>query len=479
MTGRKKLLIATVVWGDWYVGALVDCAVPSLLSPNNFPRLARDCDLEFLVMTRPAEQPRIESSPAIQLARKFMTVHVLPGLPPVIDSTVNVFNFHHMMWNFVYERAKREGSYVFNLSPDAVFADGAGTCWADLIARGQRAILWTFPRGLDTAMPILRDRYRTPDGAINISPRELVSLNLQHLHPLSKALQLDSPNFPNFPEMLLWPVPGEGLLMRILAGEPRVFNPSQVELTPQQIVAGTMDGCTFIDDSDVLYTMSLTPAGHNADWYKQPAKADSGKVGRWWLDFDSPTNDSVAARQICVHPGDRTEALWRARERRANLFVSRAAASREFLRVARAAFAADCTWVAALLTMIGRTTAGLRLFPGRMQTLIFGPTDAAIASLSIGELLKPAAAARLARLLRSHVVIDDRPELNLTERVHEAGGILRLRSLAGRELTVARRPDGWLMLDRFKLAHSQIRTRGHTFIPVDGVLDEDVGRALA
>jgi hypothetical protein len=475
----KKLLMATVVWGDWYVTALIDHTLPSLLSPNNLPLLAGDCDLEYVVMTRQAEAARIEGSPAVQLARRVMRVHVVPALPAVIDPSINVFNFHHLMWNFAHERAKKEGAYVFNVPPDAVFADGAGKTWADLLRQGMKSILWMFPRAVDTVMPVVRERYLTPDGAINVPPRDLVKLNLEYLHPLSKAYFADSPHFPDFhPEMMIWPVANEGLLMRGFAGEARLFDPRQVALTPQQIVTGPLDECTFIDDSDRMYMMSLAPAGHNADWYRPRAKADPCHIGRWWLNFDGTSNDLAASRQIRIHTGEAADPVWRARERRANLFISRAVASREFFRVANMAFSADCAWTAALLTMVGRTKACLRIFPKPMQTIVFGPTDAAVAPLSIGDFLKPNAARRLAMFLRSHVVIDERPGVSLADRVVQAGGVLRLRSLAGRDLIVVPRPDGRLMLGRFGLGTCQMQSRGHTFVPIEGVLDADAVRSV-
>src|SRR6185437_10742127 len=125
MAARPKILIATVVWGDWYVRALLDFTLPSLLAPNNIPYLAQHCDLQYIVITRPAEQAQIAASPAVQMAARFMKVNVAASLPPVIDASVNVFNFHHLVWSFAHEQAKRDGSFVFNLPPDTVFADGA------------------------------------------------------------------------------------------------------------------------------------------------------------------------------------------------------------------------------------------------------------------------------------------------------------------------------------------------------------------
>ncbi len=478
---RRKMLICTVLWGDWYIDALLNHTLPSLLAPNNLPFLAREWDIEYIVITRPAEQPRIDAAPTMRLARQFMTVNVLPGLPAVIDpKTTDVFQFHHAVWNFAYQRAKQERSYVLNLPPDAVFSDGSGKTWAQLLAQGMTSILWMFPRVLDSVMPVLRERYLTPQGAMVAPPRELVALNLEYLHPLSRAYFAESTHFPCHPEMVIWPMGGEGFLLRAFGGEARLFDPNRVELSTHQIVTGKLDGrCTFIDDSDAMYMLSLTPEGHDSTWYRSEARADPGMLGRWWMTFDGTSNDIAASRQIRLHTGTRTASRWRPCERAANLFVSRAMASRAFWRVARLANEADCTWVAHLATMLARSSATcLRLFTRPMPVIVFGPTDDVVCDLAVADLLKPAAGRRLRDLVYSHVTIDPYPNLNLGEKVERAGGVLRLRSLAGRELTVTGRADGRAIISGRLVGPTEHWMGTTRFLSVDGRLDNQSASVL-
>jgi hypothetical protein len=409
------------------------------------------------------------------LARQIVTVNVLPGLPPVIDpKKVNVCNFHHAVWNFAYQRAKQERSYVLNLPPDAVFSDGSGRTWAQLLAQGMTSILWMFPRVLDTVMPVLQKRFLTPEGVMVAPSRDLVALNIEHLHPLSSAYFAESKHFPGHPEMVIWPMGEEGFLLRAFGGEARLFDPNRVELSPHQIVTGKLDGrCTFIDDSDAMYMLSLTPTAHDSDWYRSEARADPGKIGRWWMTFDGTSNDVAASRQIRLHTGKRTEPLWRACEHRADLFASRAIASREFFRVARLAFDMECTWVAHLATRLARRSAAcLRLFPKRMPVMVFSPTDEAIGALRVEDLLKPGAAHQLRNFIYNHIVVDPQPDLSLGEKVDRAGGILRLRSLAGRELMVTGRADGRAIISGLLVGPTE-QWRGTTrFLSVDGRLDD-------
>lgn len=471
MAARKKLVVVTVAWGDWHVGALTDFTLPSLMAPGNFPALARHCDLEYLIITRPVEQARIEACRALRMARQIMTVHVLPALPAIVDPGINIFEFHHVMWNFGYERAKQSGSYVFNLPPDSVFADGAGHTWARLLGEGRKSIFWLYPRALDDAMPALAGHVEA-SGALVIAPRDLVALNLRHLHPISAAYFADSECFPNFhPEMIIWPVGEDGLLLRGFVGEGRLFDPNRVELSPQQIATGRIDpdDYAFVADSDDLYTIALAPPAHNRDWYNKPGHADASAVGRWWLGFDGSSNDLVARQQVRIHVHDRDKAAWRPRELRSNLYMSQATASREFCRLAPAAFAAGCSWTAALLTMAARTKAALRAFPRPMRAIVFAPSDEAAGGLSLADLLRPAAARRLNRLLRRHVALDEAPDLDLAARVEQAGGTLGLRSLDGDDLVV-RQADGCLMLNGLRLDATHRRVGGHTLIPIEGML---------
>lgn len=479
--GRTKLLIVTVAWGDWHVAALTDFALPSLLSPRNLPFLAMACDLELLIVTRPEEQSRIETSDAVRAARRLMLVHIHPSLP-AMDHSFNVFEFHHLVWNFARERAKQVNGYVFNLPPDTIYADGAGVVWSECIAQGRASIWWVSPRVLDSIMPVLREQYLTPDGMLTVSPREMVGLSLEYLHPLAKAFFADSDHFLEaHPEIIVWPVADEGLLLRGFIGEGRLFDPNRVEFTAQHVMTGNLgpDDYAVLADSDDFYTASLAPAGHNADFYRKEAKAEPVSVGQRWFQFDGASNDLIGACNFRVHRSDVTESLWRRIEARANLFMGRAAATRDFLRIAAFAAVLNGSWTAGFLRKVAETTACLRAFPRPIKAFIFGPTDGYVDHVSVDELLEPEASARLLRLLRNHVVINHQPELSLPQQVAAAGGMLRLRSLAGREVIAAARPDGRLMLDRFKLGPHEARTRSLTFIPLHGVLDPELAAMQA
>lgn len=469
--GRAKILVITVVWGDWHIDALINYALPSLLAPGNFPHLALRHDLELLVYTTPADKSRIETADSIRRAADVVAVRILPDLSPEVGTNVHVF--HADLWLQADERAKREGSFAFHLPPDSVFADGAGVTLSRLLAQGKKCIFWYFPRALDTMMPALR-AYRMPDGAIAIPPRALVALNLEHLHPLSKAFVADSKMFPAVhPEMILWPVPGEGVLMRSFAGEARVFDPGHFELTSHRIVSGKLDDgeLAVISDSDDLYTAALTPLRHNAHWYR-PGTASPSEIARYWtMNYDGTSNDFVAAQQIRVHPGERTDALWRAREMRANLFMSLMAAARESVRVMRVLYGMEsCSWAMQLLDLASQTSILLRSFPRSAPTIVFIPVAAAMQSVRFS-FNTPDARAEICRFLRHHAVVGDTSSLNWPDRIDESGGRLSLRSAARVELSVIRARDGRMTVNGIPFAGPPIQAGTCTVIPIAGILD--------
>jgi len=269
--------------------------------------------------------------------------------------------------------------------------------------------------------------------------------------------------------------------LRWLVGEGRLFDPNQVELSPQQVMTGKIDPSrfAFIDDSDDLYALALTTASHNKDWYRSADRAVPAQVGRWWLNFDGTSNDLMAAHKVRIHAGPMTASLWRARERGSDLFVSRAAASREFFRVAQLAFAADCSWTAALLMNVARTNVCLRVASRPMRVIVFGPTDSVASRISLANLLKPEAAGRLLKILRRHVVADEEPDTPLIQRLVKAGGVLRLRSLAGETLTLAAAGDGRWKVDDCLLGELRQLPHRHSFVATEGFLDSELTAARA
>jgi len=470
--------MVSAVWGDWHVSMMLDANFPTLLAPGNLPSLAEKHDVEFLLFTTPEDKRRIESSAAYQRVRELITVNLdtnlfrtHPGNSPVI---------HHEAWIIAKDRAEKEGGLVWNMLPDVMFADDSLGHVGDLIASGKQAVMWFYPRAVaETFVPDARQRWAGEDSVLAIPGREMLELNLQHLHPVMMAYMADSPYFPNHPELIVWPVPGEGLLVRMLINVYNVFDPNLFELTDQQLPADKHDPdeYEFITDSDRLFGVSLAPLGKDNVWYNRARVANPISVARWWLEFDSPANDQVASHRIQLHVKELDRSLWSRRERASDLFFSKVTSAREGVRIAQLAQEMGCRQAASVIILALETGAFYRAFSRLGSALVFLPDDDAIERLDsefMTRILAPGSTKLLVEFLRNHVVFVDHSPVSFDEKLEDAQS-MDLVSAAGGALTIRRDGNDFLINDLPVL--SGIEQAGmHGACRIDGILAADSER---
>ena len=70
-----------------------------------------------------------------------------------------------------------------------------------------------------------------------VPPSELMRLAIAHIHPLMAAYDRAATHFPIHPEMILWPIEGDGFLLRLLARELFCFEPGRYPLNAQSLLA--------------------------------------------------------------------------------------------------------------------------------------------------------------------------------------------------------------------------------------------------
>lgn len=325
---------STVVWGPWHVGAFLDVNLPSLLAPGNLPAFAARHRVIYRIFTSPRDVERIISSPAFKQARALVSIELIEC---PVDNAESPIAMHHLLWRRSIDEARAAGAMILFVPPDVIWADGSYAHVAELAAQGKRAIFMTYVRVTqETCVPEVRRRFASPASpVINASSRELVDVALRHIHPLTITYMRHSPNFPVHPEFVLWPVPGEGLLMRVLVREMFAYDPNMIDLNQQALVAHKVDPglVHYITDSDDLFSLSLAPAEKDIEWYFKPRTLDVLEVARWWLVYDSPINDLVASKHFYIHPAPRTPDKWRQAELGSDMLLARMTGTREILRL--------------------------------------------------------------------------------------------------------------------------------------------------
>lgn len=402
---------STVVWGQWHTGVFLDANLPSLLATGNLPAFAAQHDVTYRIHTTPADAARIAASPSFRAANEIVPFEIIRCS---LDNIREPIGMHHALWRRSIEEARKAAASILFVPPDVIWADGSLRHVAEHFTRGKRAVFMTYMRVVsETALPAVVGRYRKGgDAVLTASPRELVDIALEHIHPLTLTYRRDSANFPSHPEFILWPVPGEGFLMRVLVRELFAYDPSLIHLNERSLPAHALDPelVHFITDSDDLFSLSLAPVLKDVEWYIRPQQLDPVKVGSWWLAHDSLANDWAANHYFHVHRGQKTRENWRQLERQSDVLMRRIAGAREVLRVISALTDKNVQRVRQLLAQVLLETKLAEIVgPGGAATLLL-PHNRAISrwNQAAGDILLATGTGReLIEAVLDHVILGD------------------------------------------------------------------------
>ena len=476
---RLPLMMTTAVWGDWFIGMLLDVNLPTLLAPGNLPALSRRCAIHYVLFTRSADRERLERAPEIEAMRRYMTIEIrLLADADLADPIAT----HHRCWKIVTEEASEARSRVLLMPPDVAWSENAFETVARHIERGTKAIFMTYLRAeSETFAAAIRARRNPADVALAMSGLDLVETCVRSLHPLMAAYLRQSDYFPTHSEMMLWAVPQEGFLARIFAREMFVYTPGELKLNHAALPAVPFapGEAVFITDSDELFAVSLAPLGKDIAWHLEPRRADPVDMAGWWLTYDSPANDFHVAHKLRWHFAPVTEAKWRAVELGSDLFVRRSAGAREAMRLWQSAREHGCANTALLLATAAHVGTAARAMRGRGPAIVLLPTEEAFAGRRglVDRLLDPAHEGALIRLMRAHHVPDcSRDVLTAHDPLGELLDEREAMQLAtGRgAVRLARSPRGGYEIGGVRVRAGAYRAGLHRVYLVDGLLADDL-----
>lgn len=457
---RRSCIFVTVLWGGWHRGMFLHANLPTMLAPRNIPFLAAGVDCEYLLYTTEQDAVQMRQNPAFQRLCALLPVSLKLFRP---SKTKHPIILHHDIWRQASKHARKLDALLLLMPPDVAWADGSFARLRVSIEAGKRAIFMTYPRVIsETIVPAMARSFpRNADQSVVIPAAELMALAVTHLHPMMAAYSRSSPHFPMHPEMILWPIEGDGFLLRLLARELFCFEPGHYPLNQQSLLARLPPGeeiHVFCDSREFL-GISFTPALKDVEWYLRERCLDPLSTGRWWIHYDSPINDHISAVNLRFTFGTADEARWRRTEQQASHLLAHLRNAREFTRVLlklrQLGHWSAAEFLAAALSLYGLA----RRWPHRGRFLVLVPTDAAMASASFAPLPNDAIdAARVRRMIEAHVAILPAPGL-----VHDG---FELTTLGGQRCRV----------ENFSRAQ---RCGDNLVIPTSRVLDETRQEASA
>jgi hypothetical protein len=343
-----RCLILTAVWGDWHTNRFISVNLPSLLAAKNLPEFSRAVDTTYVIATSVSDALTIRQSPAYQALNRLVQLRIVSYRDSAFGAPIAT---HMKIWRTgVRDALRRRAFYVVNPA-DMVWADGSFGTVARRLAAGKKALYAMFARVLDDTFTAEALKLADGEAAIAIPPRVMIDMTLRHLHPFHAAYLRDSDQFPFHPEYIYWPIAGEGLLMRSLATTVLGFFPAEYQVDAHFSLASVHnpDEVDFIDNSDDLCGVSLTPLRKDQNWYAARRTLDIDEVGAWWIDYDGPPNLSLARSKFLFHTSGADSVAWRRARQMSDFFVRQAVVSREIIRTARVLKRNGCRIAASIL----------------------------------------------------------------------------------------------------------------------------------
>lgn len=373
--------IHTAVWGTWHTDAFTGINLPSLMAAGNLPAMAARLETSFIISTRRDDAKRIERSSSYRALQSIMPVKIDIYRDGEFGDPIAT---HKKLWRYGLKAANEDNAFCIFNPPDIVWADGCYATMAERILAGKKVIYANFPRALEaTFVEEANARHRQGE-VVSIAPRAIVDMMLRHQHPLNAAYLRNSDQFPHHAEYVIWPVAGEGLMMRTLANVAFGMDPAQYEVGEDFLLRAvhSPEDIFFPEDSDLFAGVSLAPLNKDQTWYATPRGLDIDEVSSWWLAFDDPAFLHLAQARFYLHSRGTDTPAWRRAKQMSDFFIFQAITGREIVRLGRILRANGCSIAAGVLATAHFAARLRRRWRWRAPVSIVVPDDAALSPFS-------------------------------------------------------------------------------------------------
>ena len=222
--------------------------------------------------------------------------------------------------NLTIQRANSDGAAIIFLGPDFVMADGTLRRLLELRKKGYRAVHVLTPRlvAQSASTALKAHTGKRTDGAIQLSPRELVRIGLEHIHPIEKNYFWTA-GTTNFPIHVYHKVNSKGFLANCFYLHPIMVRPRIRGVLPM----GTIDAdftdlsCPRLTDSYVVtdtdeiacFELTRQEVEDTNSKVRPPFARNAWNLGRWARInanpcFDSNLHHWMVQQLIYVHAED-------------------------------------------------------------------------------------------------------------------------------------------------------------------------------
>jgi hypothetical protein len=310
-----KFHFITVVWGKDYSDLFTSIAIPNQLSSHNLPLLAkRNVPAIYKIYTTDPDAKWIRQAQSFIKLSETLPVEILELEGLHLDKYQVLSKAHQT----AIEDANRSDAAIIILSPDSIWSNGTFEQIVSFAESGKRAIMVAGIRVIkETFVPELIHKFASDNGERIISPsgRELVSLALDHFHPLTKSLFWNSTNASEGSH-LYWQVGTEGFIVRGFHLHPLMIYPRDktqplVSTVDNDYVAlvCSEDEIFVVEDSDCITGIEISKESQFGTF--PPKRLNTQLMGIWVAENTNWLHRKFSTHKIRFRAVDAlTSPLW-------------------------------------------------------------------------------------------------------------------------------------------------------------------------
>lgn len=310
------------VWSRAFCSFFAEMSLPSQLAPGNLPALPYPDDCLYHIITAPADRDYLEGHPSVACLREVLPVRI--DCFAKHEATAHATMSACLRLGIARADDRDAASVFFN--PDFIFADGSIATLARIAGQGARAVFGLAPRlRKETAEPVLAADRR--DQVLAVPPRRLVTMSLEHMHPMSHQHLWEEGDEPLIPANLYWRT-ATGYLAHCYHLHPFLVHPRNKHAT----FTGTVDddfvryACrdaadrVVIDDSEGFFVAEVSRSEHHA--MSLVPKGRVREVALWAKLNASDLHRELLGVPIRCHIADQNPTDWQPVEARASRVVA-------------------------------------------------------------------------------------------------------------------------------------------------------------
>ncbi len=317
----KKFTLITPVWGEGHTKLFLEVGLPSLLARGNIPRLAEVSRVNYLIYTKKSDFTAIKNA------------SIFKDLERIIDVSIHVFediypNPHSAMsechkQGFSY--AVKNNGYAVFIPPDCIWSHSSLAAMYNIVNRGYKIIHMS---GLRLVRESFCAELKPSPSTLCLSSRELVTIALRHLHPITLSHFFNEYTGGLMPANLFWGVEQNNILARCFHLHPLMVYGTKRKCDFKSTIDDDL-GLVFdaaehdeyvVTDSDELIAFEISSLSHQV--LAAYRKGNIDDIVSWAKVCTNIKHRDLIKNPIYIHSDDIVDDIWERVEEESSAVVS-------------------------------------------------------------------------------------------------------------------------------------------------------------